>query len=67
MADQLRRDIARARDRMVFPLGAARELRHLESYLRPGEHVDTMCVGTYGGGRGLLVLTDTRVLSSSTG
>ena len=43
-------------------MGAGREFKKLESYLWEGEVVDSVCVGQYGRGTGLLVLTNSRLL-----
>lgn len=58
----LRPDIQAAKDRLRIRLGGGREFKNLESQLWAGETVDLVCVGTYGRGQGLLVLTDRRLL-----
>jgi hypothetical protein len=58
----LRHDIQAAADRMENKVGAKREIRKLIGYLWEGETVRHMVAGTYGGGTGLLVLTDRRLL-----
>ena len=58
----LRFDIATAKNRMHAKLGAGSEIDRLESYLGVEEHVDRMTAGLYGIERGLLVLTDQRLI-----
>lgn len=59
----LRADIAAARDRLKGPkIGAGRELRKLVDHLAPDEEVRAVAPGSFGGGTGLLVLTDRRIL-----
>ncbi len=41
--------------------GSGRELKRLHQHLWENEAVDTICVGTYGRGQGLLVLTNRRL------
>ena len=62
MATELRPDIQSAKDRISTCMGAGREFKKLESYLWEGEVVDSVCVGQYGRGTGLLVLTNSRLL-----
>ena len=62
MATELRPDIQSAKDRISTRMGAGREFKKLESYLWEGEVVDCVCVGQYGRGTGLLVLTNSRLL-----
>lgn len=62
MAEQLRPDIQTARDRMSYRLGSNREIRRLEQHLWHGEQVTHLAGGTYGGGTGLVVLTDRRLM-----
>ena len=62
MATELRPDIQSAKDRISTRMGAGREFKKLESYLWEGEVVDSVCVGQYGRGTGLLVLTNSRLL-----
>ncbi|GAA2127029.1 PH domain-containing protein [Actinomadura napierensis] len=63
MADQpsLRPDIQAAADRMDNKVGAKREIRKLIEYLWEGEEVRHMTAGYYGGGTGLVVMTDRRL------
>lgn len=58
----LRDDIAKAAARMSWKLGGRREIRKLEEHLYPGEIVDMIVTGTYGGDQGILALTDQRLL-----
>lgn len=51
-----------AASRMKNKLGSKREIRSLPDHLHDGEHVDMMTAGYYGGGSGLLALTDRRLL-----
>lgn len=60
--EPLRPDIQAAADRMDTKTGAKREIRKLVEYLWDGETVRHMVAGSYGGGTGLLVLTDRRLL-----
>jgi Bacterial PH domain/Short C-terminal domain len=60
--DELRPDIAAAVAQMPTKLGSGREIKRLESVLWDGEAVDMIVSGQYGGGTGLLVLTDRRLL-----
>ena len=62
MATELRPDIQAAKDRLRIRLGGGREMKKLPEHLWEGETVDTLCVGTYGRGQGILVLTNTRLL-----
>lgn len=62
MGDQIRNDIAAARDKVQARLGAGREIKKLESYLWDGETVELLAAGMYGPGTGLVVLTDRRLL-----
>ena len=57
-----RPDIEQAVDRMGFKIGSNREIRKLNEHLWPGEHVDSLAGGEYGEGRGLVVLTNQRLL-----
>ncbi|GAB3244467.1 PH domain-containing protein [Arthrobacter pigmenti] len=60
---QLRGDIQRAKERAAGGLvGSGRELKKLESHLWEGEMVHSIGAGAYGGGIGLLALTDRRLL-----
>ena len=58
----VRDDIATAKSRMHAKIGAGSEINWLESYIDVDEHVDRMTVGLYGLERGLLVLTDRRLI-----
>lgn len=62
MAETLRADIQAAKDKMQARLGAGREMKRLTSHLWEGETVHLMAAGRYGGGTGLVVLTDRRLL-----
>ncbi|MDA2805717.1 PH domain-containing protein [Nocardiopsis suaedae] len=62
MAEELRPDIQAAKDRMSSRIGANREMRKLVEYLWHGEQVTHLVSGAYGGGVGLVVLTDRRML-----
>ena len=61
-SDELRPDIAAAKERMRTKLGAGKEIKKLLEHLHEGETVHTMLMGSYGRGQGLLVLTDRRLL-----
>lgn len=62
MADEpLRSDIQAAADRMDSKTGAKREIRKLVEYLWDDEQVRHMVAGFYGGGTGLVVLSDRRL------
>lgn len=58
----LRPDIAAAADRMDVKTGAKREIVKLVEYLWEGELVQHMAAGNYGGGIGLVALTDRRLM-----
>ncbi len=62
MAAELRPDIQAAADRLKMTYGMGRELKRLPEFLWEEETVDTVCIGSYGRGQGLLTLTDRRVL-----
>lgn len=62
MAEELRPDIERARSLMSYRLGSNREIKRLADFLWDDEEVARMVGGRYGGGTGLLVLTDRRLL-----
>lgn len=47
---------------MVSKVGAKREIKRLADHLWEGECVERLASGTYGGGMGLLALTDRRLL-----
>jgi len=59
---ELREDIKAAKPNWFLALGANREIRRLINYIGAREQVIKMNTGNYGGGRGLIVLTDRRVL-----
>lgn len=59
----LRSDVQAAKGRMQgITVGTGREFKNLESHLWEGETVEMTCAGQYGRGKGLLVLTNTRLL-----
>jgi hypothetical protein len=60
--DELRPDIAAARERMRTKIGGGKEVKRLVGHLWEDEHVERMTTGSYGAGTGLLVLTDRRLL-----
>lgn len=62
MAETLRPDIQAAKDKMQSRVGAGREMKRLTNYLWEGETVHLMAAGRYGGGMGLVALTDLRLL-----
>ena len=62
MADELRADIAAAKSKMTSALGSNREIKRLQGHLWEGERVDIIASGMYGGGNGLLTVTDQRLL-----
>lgn len=62
MTEQLRPDIAAARDKTSFRLGSGREIRKLVTYLWEGETVLRLVTGQYAGKTGLLARTDRRLL-----
>jgi hypothetical protein len=62
VADELRPDIAKAKSLMQTKLGSGREIKRLVDHLWDNETVDRMVGGRYGGGTGLLVLTDRRLI-----
>jgi hypothetical protein len=51
-----------AESRMNWTAGSRREIKKLGEHLWPGERVEEMTSGYYGGGTGLVVLTDRRLL-----
>lgn len=57
-----RPDVAAATAKMSVKMGAGREIRKLAGHLWDGETVNLMASGTYGGGTGLMVLTNRRLL-----
>lgn len=60
-AAAVRADIDTAASRMNWKLGSRREIKRLPGHLHDGESVVDMACGAYGGGTGLLVLTDQRI------
>lgn len=58
----VRPDIDAATERLASALGAKREIRRLPEVLWEGETVEMLATGQYGGGQGLVALTDKRVL-----
>lgn len=58
----IRPDIEQAKSRMTTKFGGKRELRKLQDHVWPGENVERMATGSYGGGLGLLVMTDKRLI-----
>lgn len=60
--DGLRADVEAAKARMTNKYGGRRELRKLSDHLSPDEKVNHMATGRYGGGTGLLVETDRRLI-----
>lgn len=60
--DDLRDDIAAAKERMRVKIGGGREIKKLEGHLWEGERVSAMTTGAYGKGTGLVVMTDRRLL-----
>ena len=65
--NELRPDIAAAKEKMRVRLGAGREIKRLTAHLWEGEIVERMTAGTYGVGQGLVVLTDRRLLFTKDG
>ncbi|MFE0651352.1 PH domain-containing protein [Streptomyces sp. NPDC059534] len=58
----VRPDIDAAAENAGPALGSKREIEHLPSVLWEGETVDMLATGLYGGGNGLVVLTDRRLI-----
>ena len=60
----LRADIAAAKEHIFSPftLGANREIRKLVNYLQSGETVSYICPGEYEENRGIVVVTNERVI-----
>jgi hypothetical protein len=58
----MREDMDGAAQRMNWKLGSRREIKKLPSHLHDGETVREMACGQYGGGTGLLVLTNERII-----
>lgn len=67
MADQLRPDIADARDRAHHRVGGKKELAGLEARLQDGELVGAVAMAEYEGAYGLLTVTDRRLLFAKDG
>ena len=53
--------VAAARERLSTKFGMKRELERIGEHLHPGEVVSHLAGGSYGGGQGLLALTDRRL------
>jgi hypothetical protein len=47
---------------MATKFGGKRELKKLQEHVWPDERVERMATGSYGGGLGLLVMTDKRLI-----
>jgi hypothetical protein len=64
MADELRPDIAAAREQMKATMGSGKEVKRLATHLREGERVERLAQANRPGkpGVGLLALTDRRLL-----
>lgn len=60
--DNVREDIEAAKARMATKFGGRRELKRLQDHVWPTEVVERMATGSYGGGLGLLVMTDKRLI-----
>ncbi|MEU8760659.1 PH domain-containing protein [Streptomyces sp. NPDC048659] len=58
----VRPDIDAAAEKAGPALGSKREIQQLPSVLWEGEHVDSLATGVYGGGNGLVALTDRRLV-----
>jgi hypothetical protein len=56
-----REDVQSAVGRMNVKIGGRREIKKLGDHLWPDERVDEITTGYYGGGSGLIVLTDRRL------
>jgi hypothetical protein len=67
VVEQLRPDIESAKQRMNVSIGGKRELRKLPEHLWPEEKVEEITTGYYGGGTGLIVLTDRRLFFTKEG
>ncbi|MEI6622219.1 MAG: PH domain-containing protein, partial [Actinomycetes bacterium] len=57
-----RADVDQAAERMGWKLGSKREVKKLVEHLWDGETVERLVSGTYGGGTGILALTDRRLI-----
>jgi hypothetical protein len=62
MSETGRPDIETAKAAMSTRFGGKKELKKLDEHLYPDETVRRMATGQYGGGVGLVVMTDRRVL-----
>lgn len=60
--EDVRPDVEAAKGRMTTKYGSRRELRKLNEHIWPDEAVLRMAGGRYGGGMGLLVMTDRRLI-----
>jgi len=60
--ENFRPDIEAAKGRMTTKFGGRRELKKLQDHVWPTETVERMVTGSYGGGMGLLVMTDKRLI-----
>lgn len=58
----VRPDIDAATAALPSALGAKREIRRLPGVLWEGETVQALAIGQYGGGQGLVAMTDKRLL-----
>ncbi|QDN64433.1 PH domain-containing protein [Streptomyces sp. S1D4-14] len=58
----VRPDIDAATAALPSALGAKREIRKLPGVLWEGETVERLAIGQYGGGQGLVAMTDKRLL-----
>lgn len=58
----VRPDIDAATQPLPSALGAKREIRKLPEVLWEGETVQALAIGQYGGGQGLVAMTDKRLL-----
>lgn len=57
-----RPDVDAAAERMGYKLGSKREVKKLIEHLWDAEQVEFLASGTYGGGSGLLALTNSRLI-----
>lgn len=58
----VRPDIDAAAERLSSTMGVKREIQRLPEVLWEGEHVDSLASGLYGGGNGLVVMTNLRLI-----
>lgn len=65
--DGLREDIAAAASKLPSTIGGGRELKKLVDHLWEDERVEALVTGIYGGGMGLLTLTNRRLLFTKDG